>query len=183
MKKKTQYFADMLYRCGANYKTYFSCPIPNKMKEGDETTIEELGFRLSDFFHSVVTSEYNPEYDHNILEVIEVFKSKEACESDFYEPEDINGANEPKKNKYLWDIHKFADVDEAILPKDFKKKITNTETYIDQILDEELYGVERVREQMQENGIVFNHEQETFFDELEKELTKADCAYFRIIKP
>lgn len=64
-----------MYRCGANYKTYFSLKYPKTdLKPGDEIEMGEYGTPYQDDFFSSGIHEYSydEEHDHNLLEVIDV---------------------------------------------------------------------------------------------------------------
>lgn len=63
---------EFLYRDADNYKFIFEAFIDDKMKVGDETTYEKLGFTRKDFHKRIVGYKYNPETDHNIVELIEI---------------------------------------------------------------------------------------------------------------
>lgn len=71
----------ILYRCGANWKTFFDHeinlndhPEASKLVVGDEFEMGEYGTLSEDnFFGSDIHEhEYDDEYDHNILEITEI---------------------------------------------------------------------------------------------------------------
>jgi len=72
-----------LYRDACNYKTSFDHEIdlfefPNagNLAVGDEIEMSQLGtLSQADFFGSEIhTYSYNDEYDHNLLEVVEILQ-------------------------------------------------------------------------------------------------------------
>jgi len=72
---------ELLYRCAANYKTYFDVvvdleeePEARKLNIGDELTMGEYGTKPeNEFFNSEEHPySYNHEYDHNLLDITEI---------------------------------------------------------------------------------------------------------------
>lgn len=69
---------ELLYRCAANYKTFIEVEVTqdqidsNEIKIGSEIEMGELGTPAQDeFFESDQHPyKYDPEYDHNIFEVV-----------------------------------------------------------------------------------------------------------------
>lgn len=83
MKRKLE----LKYTCGANYKTFFDVIVDTeqepevlKLEEGDEITMGEYGtLPESEFFESDIhEASYDEEYDHNLLEVVEVVEVEDV---------------------------------------------------------------------------------------------------------
>jgi hypothetical protein len=61
----------MLYRDGANYKTYIVVATDRVLEMNEEITTEEL-LEMSDReFSEAYVGTYDEQFDHNILEVVE----------------------------------------------------------------------------------------------------------------
>ena len=73
-KNKLPRIGEFMYRDGNNYKFLFEAFIDDKMKVGDETTYEKLGFTRKDFHKRIVGYKYDETSDHNIVELIEIKK-------------------------------------------------------------------------------------------------------------
>ena len=99
---------DMMYRDAGNYKKFFRAEFPDskELKEDDEVVMEESGLTKGEFFRYMGWS-YNPDIDHNILEVIGV------SEDQIEEPQ-IRFTGEPQLPKWNKDrnvvSHPFQEV-------------------------------------------------------------------------
>ena len=108
MKK---YKLGLMYRCGANYKTFFEVitETEDTIVKGQEIEMGEYNTLSEDnFFNSEIHNyDYDFEYDHNILEVTEVkvLNLIKTNEGDFYFKNvmiDVDGTN-LEEGCDLWD--------------------------------------------------------------------------------
>jgi hypothetical protein len=85
---------DILYRDAGNYKKFFRAEFPDNKdpREESELTMEESGLTVGEFF-SYMGWSYDPDYDHNILEVTGV------SEDQIEEPQ-IRFTGEPQLPKW-----------------------------------------------------------------------------------
>jgi protein associated with RNAse G/E len=73
---------DLLYRCGANYKTICTLeintldyPEAKDLKVNNEIEMGEYGTLPEGEFHKKIARlEYDPELDHNLLRVVKIYK-------------------------------------------------------------------------------------------------------------
>ena len=65
---------ELLYRCGANWKTFFKADVPNTLKIGDEFEMGEHGtLSQNEFFGSDIHPyPFDFNTDHNLLEVVKI---------------------------------------------------------------------------------------------------------------
>lgn len=67
--------AKLLYTDGANWKTYFERPLPEHLKgkeAGNQITCQDLGYADSSEFCEEEVGNYNEEFDHNLIDIIEI---------------------------------------------------------------------------------------------------------------
>ncbi|HHT9135837.1 MAG TPA: hypothetical protein ACFYEK_01190 [Candidatus Wunengus sp. YC60] len=85
--------------------------------------------------------------------------------------------------KLLFDVIKFASIDQSEIPTGMLSKFIDKHTYMDNdvSLSEHLYaGGEIWDDHLQKR--IFNSEEEIIFKQIIKEMELLDCAYFRIVK-
>jgi len=73
--------ADVLYTDGANFKQHYVFLIPKNeacmaLKEGDEIDISAFNVSEDDWKENLLPGEYDPDFDHTIVEVITIRKIK-----------------------------------------------------------------------------------------------------------
>lgn len=61
---------DIQYRDGANYKQWFRAEIDEVKEVGDEIYMEDSGLNIDEFWELLGWPQYDPVYDHNILEIV-----------------------------------------------------------------------------------------------------------------
>jgi hypothetical protein len=78
---KKQKVAVCQYRCGGNFKEEFIVLIPKgkKFKVGDEEVcVSEFGISDEEWYFGTIPGEYDPELDHNLLEILEIRDRKDT---------------------------------------------------------------------------------------------------------
>lgn len=85
------------------------------------------------------------------------------------------------KNKFRYTVHKWIDIGSDQLEESLLLKIKGLEIYKDTVLIEHIYGIDTVRDYLQETGKIINAAEQSCLDTVQSYLIAEDAGYFRII--
>jgi len=74
MNRNTKKIAEVQYRCSGNYKTnmLMLIPVGKQFKVGEDVEVNQFGISNEEWYDKLLPSKYDPELDHNLLEILEI---------------------------------------------------------------------------------------------------------------
>lgn len=85
------------------------------------------------------------------------------------------------KNKFKYEIHEWVDIGASEIPASLLEKIEGWETYKDQVLKENIYGISCFTERFGEEGIPLSQEEQNSINKIIEILNKTNTGYVRFI--